>query len=173
MISAATPTGRSCAVVGEIACLLHLTQTRACRSKLAEVKRAFLFVAVAGSLFCLDGCSRRPNERRAVLVGLYRLHWGNGSNCSKRGIESSTLDLRADGTSEQRDRFKDGSQFVTPGKWYYEGDDNIRIQNLRITTTGEIDKNATATHAGVLVLWSRPPNIVLNPDDDCLFAKVQ
>jgi len=137
------------------------------------MKRAFLIVASALSFLCLNGCARRPNDPHAALIGLYRLHWEKGSNCSERGITSSTLELRADGTSEQRDNFKDGSHFVTDGKWTYDGNDDISIENLRITTTGEIDKNASATHAGVLVQWSRPPNIVLNPDDDCLFSKMQ
>jgi hypothetical protein len=133
----------------------------------------FIIAVVVSSIACLDGCSRRPNDPHAALVGQYQLHWGNGSNCSGRGIESSTLELRADGTSEQRDRFKDGSQFVTAGSWQYTGEDSIGIENLRISKTGEIDKNASATYAGLIVQWSKPPNILLNPDDDCLFAKTQ
>jgi hypothetical protein len=77
------------------------------------------------------------------------------------------------GTSEQRDRFKDGSQFVTPGKWQYGGDNHVDLDDLRITTTGEIDRNASPTHASLIVEWSQPPNILLNPDDDCFFAKTQ
>lgn len=90
-----------------------------------------------------------------------------------RGIESSELELRPDGTLEQRDQFKDGSRFVTAGKWQYDGDDHISIDNLRITTTGEIDRNASPIHASLIVEWSKAPNILLNPDDDCLFAKAQ
>jgi hypothetical protein len=83
------------------------------------------------------------------------------------------LDLRADGSSEQRDQFKDGSRFVTPGKWQYDGDDGISIDNLRTTTTLEIDRNASPAHASLIVQWSKPPNILLNPHGDCLFAKEQ
>jgi hypothetical protein len=81
------------------------------------------------------------------------------------------LELRADGSSEQRDHFKDGSQFVTAGKWKYEGDDSISFDSLRTTKTLEIDKNASASSASLIVQWARPANILLNPDDDCLFAK--
>src|SRR6266700_1696276 len=128
-----------------------------------------LIMVTVASVAWLCGCSPTPRNPRAALVGQYKLHTGTG-NCSGRGIESSMLELRADGTSEQRDRFKDGSQFGTAGKWEYEGDDHIAIDNLRITTTGEIDKNASPIHASLIVQWSKPPNILLNPDDDCVFA---
>lgn len=134
---------------------------------------SLVIVVVISAIAILVSCSSRPRDPRAALVGQYRLHWGNGSNCSGRGIEASTLELRVDGSSEQRDHFKDGSQFVTAGKWQYEGDDSISFDSLRATTTLEIDKNASPTHAGLIVQWSGPPNILLNPDDDCLFAKTQ
>jgi hypothetical protein len=109
----------------------------------------FLIVVLSFGAGCLDGCSRRPSNPREALLGQYRLHWGSGGNCSGRGIDASTLELRADGTSEQLDRFKDGSQFVTKGKWQYDGEDSVSLDNLRITNTGEIDKNASATGAGL------------------------
>ncbi len=131
-----------------------------------------LVLASVASLICI-ACSRRPSDPRGALVGQYKLHIGSGSGCLGRGIDSSTLDLRADGSSEQRDTFKDGSTFVTPGMWRLHGDDGISIDKLRITATGEIDKNASPVHTGVGVEWSHPPSIVLNPDDDCLFVKVR
>lgn len=96
----------------------------------------FLIVVLSFGAGCLGGCSRRPSNPREALLGQYRLHWGSGGNCSGRGIEASTLELRADGTSEQLDRFKDGSQFVTKGKWQYDGEDGVFLDNLRITNTG-------------------------------------
>lgn len=133
-----------------------------------------LMIAVFSfSVVCLNGCSRRPTDPRRALVGQYRLHWGSSSNCSGRGIEASTLELRPDGTSEQRDRFNDGSQFVTEGKWQYDGKDGVLLDSLRTTNTLEIDKNASVTNAGLIVQWSTPPNILLNPDDDCIFAKAK
>jgi len=134
------------------------------------MKPPSLVVVALFSVSCLGGCSRTPSNPGAALVGQYTLHVGNGY-CSGRGIENSILELRPDGTSEQRDRFRDGSQFVTAGKWQYDGDDHIAIDNLRITTTGEIDKNASPIHASLIVQWSKPPNILLNPDDDCVFAQ--
>ena len=72
--------------------------------------RSPLLIAVFSfSFVCFNGCSRRPTDPRVALVGQYRLDWGSGSNCSGRGIETSTLELRADGNSEQHGRFKDGS----------------------------------------------------------------
>jgi hypothetical protein len=137
------------------------------------MKPSFLLVVfAASSVVYFSECSRTPSNPQAALVGQYKLHVGNG-NCSGRGIENSTLQLRADGTSEQRDRFKDGSLFVTAGKWYLDGNDGIGIDNLRTTTTLEIDKNASPTHASLLVQWSKPPNILLNPHDDCFFAKAE
>jgi hypothetical protein len=35
-----------------------------------------------------------------------------------------------------------------------------------------IDTLATPP-AGLIAQWSKPPNILLHPDDDCLFAKAQ
>ena len=131
-----------------------------------------LLVATAFSLASFTACSRRPNDPRSALVGQYQLHVGQG-NCAGRGIASSTLELRSDGTSEQRDQFQDGSRFVTAGKWHYAGDDHIAIDKLRATTTLEIDKNASPDFASLIVQWSKPPNILLNPDDNCMFAKTQ
>ena len=132
-----------------------------------------LVVVTVSAVACLNGCSRRPSDARAALVGQYRLTWRNGSKCSTRGIEDSTLELRADGYAEQRDHFKDGSQFLTAGRWRYDGKDGILLDNLRVTTTLEIDKNASANQAGLIVQWSKPPNILLNPNDDCLFAQIR
>ncbi len=138
------------------------------------MKTPGLLIAVAVSaLACLNGCSRRPHDPRAALVGQYRLSWRNDSNCSGRGIQDSTLELRQDGTSEQRDHFNDGSHFLTAGKWRYDGKDGVLFDNLRVTTTLEIDKNASADSAGLIVQWTKPPNILLNPDDDCLFVHAQ
>jgi hypothetical protein len=136
------------------------------------MKRSFLLVVLAASSVVFSGCSRTPSNPQSALVGQYKLHVGSGI-CSERGIENSTLELRADGTSEQRDRFKDGSLFVTAGKWYLDGNDGIGIDNLRTTTTLEIDKNASPTHVSLIVQWSKPPNILLNPHDDCFFAKAE
>jgi len=83
------------------------------------------------------------------------------------------LELLPDGRSEQRDRFKDGSLYVTPGKWRYSADNHVDLDDLRITTTGEIDKNASPINASLIVEWSKPPSILLNPDDDCFFSKAQ
>jgi hypothetical protein len=130
----------------------------------------FLILISVFAAACLGGCSRKPSNPRAALVGQYKLHVGTGK-CSGRGIESSTLELRDDGTSEQRDKFNDGSQFVTPSKWRLDSDGDVAFDNLRITSTGEVDKNASPVHASLVVQWSKEPNILLNPDDDCLFKK--
>jgi hypothetical protein len=61
------------------------------------MKISLLLIAMAvPTVACLDGCSRRPDNPSAAPVGQYRLHWGSGSNCSGRGIENSTLELRAE-----------------------------------------------------------------------------
>jgi hypothetical protein len=136
------------------------------------MKTSFFLITVSVScLVGLAGCSRRPTDPSAALAGKYQLSWGTGSYCSEHGVESSTLELRSDGTSEQRDRFKDGSLFVTAGRWQYVADDHVGIDKLRATNTLEIDKNASATYASLIVQWSKPPNILLNPHDSCVFAK--
>ncbi len=132
------------------------------------------------SLYFHYGWFQRPRNARVALVGQYNLHSLEGSDCFGRGIESSTLELRVDGTSEQRDRFKDGSQFVTPSTWeYYEynkwcpttkGCDLIAFQKLRITKNFEINKSASPSGAGLIVWWSKPAKIPLG--GGCVFAKV-
>jgi|HubBroStandDraft_6_1064221.scaffolds.fasta_scaffold873102_2 hypothetical protein len=125
------------------------------------------------------GWLRRPKNARAALVGQYHLQSREGRDCSEHGIERSTLELRVDGASEQRDRFKDGSQFVTPSTWdYYEYNkwcpaiscDLVAFQKLRVTTNLEVDETASPIGAGLIVTWSRPPKI--GPLNDCFFAKV-
>jgi hypothetical protein len=130
-----------------------------------------LSIVMLPALVFSVACNRPPSDPRAALVGHYRLHVGNGSGCSGRGIESSTLELRVDGTSQQQDVFKDGSRFVTRGAWRLDGASGVAIDDLRITTTGEIDKDASPIHASLIVQWTAKPNILLNPDDNCLFAK--
>ena len=125
-----------------------------------------LLVLTALSILSLGGCSRRPHDPRAALIGKYRLHWGTNSDCSGLPITDSELELRADGTSEQRENFKDGSQVVTRGKWSYDND-GVLFDNLR----AGFGKDASATAAGLIVQWANPPNILLNPDDSCLYAK--
>jgi len=146
----------------------------------------FLVLLASSVLYLHYGRLQRPKDARAALVGQYRLELPEGSDCSEHSIESSILELRADGTSEQTDRFKDGSQFVTSSKWeYYEYNkwcptvgfeliascDLITFQKLRVTTSLEIDKAASPLGAGLIVAWPKPPKIRLW--NDCFFTKVR
>jgi hypothetical protein len=65
------------------------------------MKPSFLIVVAVSAVVYLSGCSRTPSNPEAALVGQYQLYVGHG-NYSGRGIERSTLELRADGSSEQR-----------------------------------------------------------------------
>jgi len=138
-------------------------------------------ISLGSYIVIQDGWLRRPKNPRAALIGEYRFQWKEGSSCSEQDLESSTLELLGDGTSEQRDRFKDGSEFVTPSTWeYYEyhrwcpalSCDLIAFQKLRVTTDLEIKKNVSPSGAGLIVRWSKPPKIILRSWSDCFFAKV-
>jgi hypothetical protein len=123
---------------------------------------------LALSISC--GCRSRlsPEQAKQRLVGRYALSIGH--DCASSGVRSSTVVLRPDGTYDQHIEFTSGEVVDQIGHaWSYDG--GVHFRNFRITATAEIQKHAPATEASLLVEFSHPVVILLDPSSDCFYSQ--
>jgi len=127
-----------------------------------------VLVMLALSMIC--GCQRHlsPEQAKQRLVGSYALAVGH--DCASRGVRSSTLVLRPDGTYDQHIEFTHGEVVDEVGQaWSYDG--GVHFSNFRITATGDLHKHAPETEASLLVEFSHPVVILLSPSSDCFYSQ--
>ena len=129
------------------------------------MKVSFARILLLATVACC-GCRKEvtPEQATRCLVGTYHLA---GSDCEAKGVKSSTLVLRSDGTYDQHIEFASGEVVNEFGqRWNYDG--GIHFSNLRITATDELHKYAPETEASLLVELSHPVAILLNPSSSCV-----
>jgi hypothetical protein len=116
--------------------------------------------------FAIVGCRRTPNPAVAhrILTGKWSLVIRH--DCQDWGIESDILILHSDGRLEQHLKFLNGKKFESAHEhWEYSADNGIFL-NRRLTASA-----GTPETEGLIVEFSEPPVIVLNPDQDCFYQK--
>ncbi len=140
---------------------------------------------ITGVLILLGALSACRSHRAFIgdhpteLVGTWQLLIR--SSCSEYGITADILVLHIDGTFEQSVGLRDGKQFERTGQhWrYYAGDGNGDIALDRRLEFFLPELSHTVISEGVpmsevlLVEGGPAPVIVLHPDSDCVYRKVQ
>jgi hypothetical protein len=116
------------------------------------------------------GCRSKPNseEARKLLAGKWRLE--SRHDCNHWGIDSDILILHADGRMEQHLKLLNGKSYDSVQEhWEYIPDDSISLDQ-RLTVTNP--QYAGIPESEVLIVeFSEPPAIVLNPDQDCVYQR--
>ena len=119
---------------------------------------ALVAIALLGSW----GCNRapKPEEAHKRLVGQWRLVVK--SDCKHWGVDSDTLILHSDGRMEQHLKLLNGKKYDSAQEhWEYSADLHIVLdQRLRVSVPEVL-----------IVEFSDPPVIVLNPDGNCFYER--
>jgi hypothetical protein len=127
---------------------------------------AFLLVAV---LFDNVGCRRTPGpeEARRLLAGKWRLV--SRHDCKHWGVDS-TLILHAGGRLEQHLKLLNGKTYDSvQERWEFIPDHSVSLDR-RLTVTDP--QYAGIPESEVLIVeFTEPPAILLNPDQDCLYER--
>ena len=88
-------------------------------------------------------------------------------DCQDWGIESDKLILHSDDRLEQHLKFLNGKKFDSAQEhWEYTPNNGISL-NRRLTAPA-----GTLESEGLIVEFSEPPVILLNPDEDCFYQKI-
>ncbi len=131
-------------------------------------------IALGALVFALQlgiaSCRKTPNPAEAhnLLTGEWRLVVR--SDCAHWGIDSDTLILRADGTMEQHLKLRNGKKYDSVQEhWEYLPDHSISLDR-RLTVTDP--QNAGTPQLEVLIVeFSQPPVILLNPHQNCFYER--
>jgi|SRR5208282_4128610 len=136
----------------------------------ASFSRTLLIAVVMVAVLGAAGCKKAPNpdEARKLLVGQWRLVVM--SDCQDWGIDSDTLTLHSDGRMEQHLRLLNGKKYDSAQEhWEYFPDHSISLDR-RLSVSNP--QNAGTSRAEVLILeFSDPPVIVLNPHQNCFYER--
>ena len=129
-------------------------------------------------LSVLSGCRSKKTltgDHPQELVGTWQLLIR--SSCDQYGVTSDTLILHADGTFEQQVTTKDGKRVgVTAQRWKYNelgGSRHIALDKRLEFFTPELTGSRMGTFEVLLVELDSEPVILLHPDSDCVYGKIQ
>jgi hypothetical protein len=131
-------------------------------------RTSYIFAPIL-ALITLCGCSEKisPKLAKERLIGKYSL---GGKACEPFGVKLSTLILRQDGTYDQHIEFLTGEVVDEVGQqWKYDG--GVHFSNFRITATGELNRYAPETEASLIVEFSHPTVILLDPSSNCVYTQ--
>ncbi len=83
------------------------------------------------------------------------------------GIESDKLILHSDGRLEQHLKLLNGKHYDSAHeRWEYTPDNGVFLDRRLTASAG------TPELEGLIVEFSEPPAILLNPDQDCFYQKI-
>lgn len=129
-------------------------------------------VTVLLSGLFLFGCNRLPNDAEAKrqLTGRWLLH--TERNCTYGPIESDELRLHQDGRMEQHLKLKDGRTYDSDNeRWSFIPKTNVGLES-RWNFPAQA-KVPTKESESLIVEFGREPVIVIDPDSNCFYMKVQ
>ena len=139
--------------------------------------RTIMMLAVFILLLSFTLSCRRnatPDEARALLAGEWQLIIA--SNCRDLGIASDKLLLNLDGKMEQHAILSDGQHYdsVTE-RWQYLPDNRIEL-NERFNVSRAEGNGGSGTEKRfeiLIVQFTNPPSILLDPDKNCFYQKMR
>jgi hypothetical protein len=119
-------------------------------------------------LFSTAGCRKPPNPEDAhrVLTGKWRLIVK--TDCAHWGVASDILILHPDGRMEQHLKLLNGKKYDSAQEhWEYLPDHSISLDR-RLTVT-DPQYAGTPQLEVLIVEFSQPPVILLNPHQNCFY----
>jgi hypothetical protein len=126
------------------------------------------------TLVAIVGCAqkRTPAEARALLVGEWNLHIG--SDCADYDVASDKLIFHSDGTLEQHTVSKRGFHYDAPAeKWDYLPEKRVFLDSRKNFFNSQPANEFVGARIGegLIVEFTTPPVILLNPDQNCFYTK--
>jgi hypothetical protein len=118
------------------------------------------------------GCNRPPREAEAKqeLVGRWLLNTEH--NCTYGAVESDELRLYPDGRMEQHLKLRDGRTFDSQNeRWSFLPKTNVGLEsrwNFPAKAKAPIKESES-----LIVEFGKQPVIVIDPDSNCFYMKVQ
>jgi|GEM_PF-2219768 hypothetical protein len=136
------------------------------------LKPAFGFLFFV--LLTFVGCSRKrtTSEAKSLLIGEWDLVIG--SNCASYDVASDKLILHSDGTFEQHTVSKRGFHYDAPAeKWEYTPENGVLLDSRKdFFNSQPVNEFVGVRRAeGLIVDFRSPRVILLNPNQDCFYAK--
>lgn len=136
-------------------------------------------------VFLLVSCHKdRPSEQSlsAQLTGTWELQIGH--DCQDYPLQSDMMVLHSDGTFDQHTVIKDGRRVDSMAqRWAYMDKDSVSLDKRRDWDTHSdpsLSKPENRTNSNsegkaelqvLIVRFSSPPVILINPDSDCVYVK--
>jgi len=121
-------------------------------------------------LLATASCRKTPNPEEAhkLLTGNWRLVVK--SDCAPWGVDSDTLILHSDGRMEQHLKLLSGKTYDSAHeRWEYLPDHSVSLDR-RLTVTDP--QHAGTPQLEVLIVeFSQPPVILLNPHQNCFYER--
>ena len=127
------------------------------------------------ALLCISvvfGCNRPPSEPEAKreLTGRWLLNTKH--NCTYGPVESDELLLHEDGRLEQHLKLKDGRAFdSTDGHWSFIPKTNVGLES-RWDFRADVKEPVKGSES-LIVEFGKETVIVIDPDSNCFYMKVQ
>ena len=118
------------------------------------------------------GCNRQPSETEAKrqLTGRWLLDTKH--DCAYGPVASDELLLHEDGRLEQHLKLKDGRLFnSTEGHWSFIPKTNVGLESRWDFRTDV--KEPVKGSESLIVEFGKDPVIVIDPDSNCFYSKVQ
>jgi hypothetical protein len=110
-----------------------------------------------------------PATAARVLPGEYAFRPNNG--CTYGPVKSDQLILYPNGTYDQHLRLQDGRSFDSTGqKWVFISRHNIGMESRWDYPAGA--KAPIRESDSLVVEFSKPPVIVIDPDNNCFYEQV-
>ncbi|MBZ5506304.1 MAG: hypothetical protein LAO78_12665 [Acidobacteriia bacterium] len=129
-----------------------------------------LIIALLAVVSCKH--KRTDSEARSLLVGEWNLHIG--SDCAMYGVASDKLILHSDGTLEQHTVSKRGFHYDAPAeKWDFLPEHSVSFDSRKNFFNSQPANEFVGAKIGevLLVEFTTPPVILLNPNEDCFYTK--
>jgi len=96
------------------------------------------------------------------------------SSCSDLGIRSDKLILHGDGRLEQHLEMTSGKRFdsSTDSKWSFMPENSVSLDERFNVAKSGTEVSVEKRHEILIVEFSKPPSILLNPDLNCFYQRV-
>jgi hypothetical protein len=134
-----------------------------------------LTIVVVLALMCLLAACQKPmspDEARNSLTGEWKLVVK--SSCNDLGIRSDRLLLHSNGQLEQHLEMADGKKFDSPpdSKWSFVPDHSVSLDERFNVSKSGATTNVEKRHEILIVEFTKPPSILLNPDQSCFYQQI-
>jgi len=124
-------------------------------------------------LVVMGACSSEsPETYKKHVPGTYELYVGSNQTFARRDFSESSLSIKSDGTFDQSCLYRSPQPALhSSGTWTIV-DRNIHFDTF-IDCAGVYPPDSTFKGASLIVEWSQKPQILLHPDANIFYRRVE